>query len=157
MIDEGTHGEPALDLVGRQLPHHGGRAIQAFLAEIDALVAENASADAALMPHFDGLALAKGRLQEATLWLLQNGPSNPDNAGAASADYLNLMAITSLAYMWAKIVKAAQPKAEGDAFYADKLKTGRYFLDRILPETAMHLEKLKTGAASMMALEAEVF
>ena len=156
MIYEGTNGVQALDLVGRKLGLNGGRAVRAFFAELDAFAAE--PADEALKPFIDGLNGAKAQLQEATLWLVQNGLSNPDNAGAASHDYLNLMALTALAYMWAKIVKAAQSKAgSGDAFYANKLITGRYFLERILPETSGHLAKLKTGAEPVMALAADGF
>jgi hypothetical protein len=91
---------------------------------------------------------------------MQNGLQNPENAGAASTDYLHLFALAGLAYMWAQIAKAAQGRiAAGDAdpFYAHKLATGRYFLERILPETGMHLAKLKTGSAAVMALPAEAF
>ena len=42
-----------------------------------------------------------------------------------------------------------------DAFYDTKLATGRYFLDRFVPEGPMHLAKMKAGADSMMALDAE--
>jgi hypothetical protein len=62
--------------------------------------------------------------------------------------------------MWAMMARAAQAKiAEGDTdpFYAEKLVTGRYFLERVLPEAGMHLAKLKTGAETMMALPAEAF
>jgi hypothetical protein len=100
----------------------------------------------------------KAQLQEATGWLMQNGLQNPEEAGAASTDYLHLFGLTALAYMWALIAKAALPKAtDPDPFYADKLATGRYFLDRILPDSAGHLAKLKAGSKSMMALKAEAF
>ncbi len=158
MIYEGTNGIQALDLVGRKLALNGGRAITAFLAELDAYAAE--PADEVAAPFVDGLKSSRAQLQEATYWLVQNGLSNPDNAAAASHDYLNLMALTSLAYMWARMVKAAQSKiaaGETDPFYAAKLVTGRYFLQRVLPEAAVHLAKLKTGAEPLMALAADGF
>ena len=56
------------------------------------------------------------------------------------------------------MVKAAQARVgEGDPFHARKIATGRYFLERILPEAAGHLAKLKTGAESLMALEGDAF
>jgi hypothetical protein len=89
---------------------------------------------------------------------MQHGRENPEEAGAASADYLHLFGLTALAYMWALIAKAASGKAgDSDRFYADKLTTGRYFLDRVLPDSAGHLAKLKAGSKSMMALKAEAF
>ncbi len=158
MIYEGTNGIQALDLVGRKLALNGGRAITAFLAELDAYAAE--PADEVAAPFVEGLKSSKAQLQEATYWLVQNGLTNPDNAAAASHDYLNLMALTSLAYMWARMAKAAQARiaaGETDPFYAAKLVTGRYFLQRVLPEAATHLAKLKTGAEPLMALAADGF
>ncbi|CAN5372803.1 acyl-CoA dehydrogenase C-terminal domain-containing protein [soil metagenome] len=159
LIYEGTNGIQALDLVGRKLAAKGGRAVMSFFAEIDAAVAEH-EADATLKPFAEGLADAKAKLQEATFWLMQNGLANPDNAGAASTDYLHLFGITACAYMWLKMAKAAQDRiAQGDVdpFYTAKLTTGRYFLARILPDCASHLAKLKNGAETMMALPAEAF
>src|SRR5438045_5926616 len=52
MIYEGTNGVQALDLVGRKLPANGGRALMAFLAELDAFAAE--PADEVAAPFVDG-------------------------------------------------------------------------------------------------------
>lgn len=159
LIYEGTNGVQALDLVGRKLAAKGGRAVMTFSAEIDAFVAEN-SGEAALKPFLDGLADVKARLQEGTFWLMQNGLQNPDDAGAAANDYLHLFGLTALSYMWAKMAKAAGAKiaaGDSDPFYANKIATGRYFLDRVLPDAAGHLAKLTTGAESMMALDAGAF
>ena len=159
MIYEGTNGVQALDLVGRKLGSNGGRSVMTYFAEIDALVAESAGSET-LKPFSDGLAGAKAQLQEATLWLMQNGLANPDDAGAASTDYLQLFGLTALAHMWLLIVRTADEKireGSADPFYANKLVVGRYYLERVLPETAAHLAKLKTGSATMMALPAYAF
>lgn len=159
MIYEGTNGIQALDLVGRKLPAQGGRAIMSWFAEIDAFVSENGQTES-LKPFVDGLADAKKKLQDGTMWMMQNGMANPDNAGAASTDYLNIFGITALAYMWAQMAKVAQAQVDGgstDPFYANKLMTGRYFVERILPDTGAHLAKLKTGADVLMAMPADQF
>lgn len=159
MIYEGTNGIQALDLVGRKLPAQGGRAIMSWFSDIDAFVAEN-GADGPIKPFVDGLADAKKKLQEATMWLMQNGMGNPDNAGAASTDYLNIFGVTALAYMWAQMAKAAQAQVDAgstDPYYANKLMTGRYFVERILPDAGAHLKKLKTGADVLMQMPAEAF
>ncbi|NBU27865.1 MAG: acyl-CoA dehydrogenase, partial [Caulobacteraceae bacterium] len=159
LIYEGTNGVQALDLVGRKLAANGGRAVMSFFAEIDGFI-EAGSADPALAPFLDGLAGAKAQLQDATMWLMQNGLANPDNAGAASTDYMHLFGITGLAFMWAQIARACLARAasgDHDPFYANKLVVGRYFLERILPETGAHLTKLKTGSATLMSLPAEAF
>jgi len=159
MIYEGTNGIQALDLVGRKLPSQGGRAIMTWFGDIDAFVSENAGNEA-IKPFVDGLADAKAKLQEGTMWLMQNGMANPDNAGAASTDYLNIFGVTALAYLWAQMAKAAQAKIDAgdtDPFYVTKLQTGRYFVERILPDAAAHLTKMKTGADVLMAMPAEAF
>jgi alkylation response protein AidB-like acyl-CoA dehydrogenase len=160
MIYEGTNGIQALDLVGRKLPSNGGRAIMSWFGDVDAYVAEHGDAGDAVKPFIDGLAESKKTLQEATMWLMQNGMANPDNAGAASTDYLNIFGLTALAYVWAQMAVAAQKQIDAgstDPFYVAKLQTGRYFVERILPDGAAHLKKLKTGADVLMTMPAEAF
>src|SRR6185503_7133197 len=75
LIYEGTNGVQALDLVGRKLAANGGRAVMSFFADLDAYVAAH-QGDEALKAFVDGLAQAKAQLQEATMWLMQNGLAN---------------------------------------------------------------------------------
>ena len=92
--------------------------------------------------------------------MVPNGLQNPDNAGAASTDYMHLFGLTGLAYMWALMAKAANAKiaaGSSDPFFTTKLVTGRYFIERVLPDAGAHLAKLKTGSATLMALPAEAF
>ena len=157
LIYEGTNGVQALDLVGRKLAANGGRAVFTFFAEIDDFIGENDNNED-LKPFIESLRSAKAQLQEGTTWLMENGMKNFDNAGAASSDYLQLFGLTAFAYMWTKMAKVALEKRNGgDPFYETKLKTGRYFMDRVLPEAASHLAKVKAGADAMMALEPDYF
>ncbi|MHA6287378.1 acyl-CoA dehydrogenase C-terminal domain-containing protein [Maricaulis sp. CAU 1757] len=158
LIYEGTNGIQALDLVGRKLAMNGMRPITSFFNELDEFVA--AGGDEATQPFINAVADTKGKLKQATDWLMNNALENFDHAGAASHDYLNLFGLTCLTYMWAKMAKAAAAKVaagDKDPVYANKLVTGRYFLDRWVPEAAMHLAKVEAGADTMMALEAEAF
>lgn len=159
LIYEGTNGVQALDLVGRKLAAKGGRAMFSFFAEMDDFLGEH-DGNADLADFTAPLAKAKAELQEGTTWLMQNGMTDFNNAGAASTDFLHLFGLTTFAYMWARMAHVAlQKKAEGstDPFYDDKLVTAQYFMERVLPDTAAHLVKLKTGAGTMMALAADRF
>jgi acyl-CoA dehydrogenase len=161
MIYEGANGIQALDLVGRKLAQNGGRAVQAFFKEVGEFCEEN-RADEKMAPFTKQLKKGLNDLQAATMWLMQNGMQNPDNAGAASTDYLHLFGLVSLGYMWGQMVKVAQGKlaagaGEAASFYENKLVTGRYFMERVMPETAAHLARISSGAGSMMALPAEAF
>ncbi len=157
LIYEGTNGIQALDLVGRKLASKGGRAIFSFFAELDDFIAAHDD-NKELALYLDGLKEAKARLQEGTNWLMQNGMTDFNNAGAASHDYLHLFGLTVLAYMWTKsALVALEKKGSGDPYYEEKLLTGRYFMERMLPDSASHLARIKTGAGTMMALPAEQF
>jgi acyl-CoA dehydrogenase len=161
MIYEGANGIQALDLVGRKLGQNGGRAVQAFFKEVGEFCEENRSNEA-MASFTKGLKKGLNDLQAATMWLMQNGMKNPDNAGAASTDYMHLFGLVALGYMWARMVKAAQEKlasgADGsEEFYNNKIATGRFFMERIMPESSAHLARISAGADSVMALSSEAF
>ena len=159
MIYEGANGVQALDLVARKLPKDGSRALMAFLGEVAQFLAAE-KGDAALAPYLGGLQAALGHLQQASLWLSRNGVADPNNAGAASTDYMHLFGLTALGYMWARVVKAVlarQGKGESNPALDAKLILAKFFSERMLPETAAHLARLSAGASTLMALPAEAF
>lgn len=159
MIYEGANGIQALDLVGRKLGRDGGRAITAFFNEVSTFAKENA-ADEALKPYIAPMSASLQHLQQATMWLMQNAMAKPDNAGAASTDFLHLFGLVTLAYMWARMAKVAQDKLASfgeQPYLKTKLVTGRFFMERMLPETALRLSRIQAGAGSMMELPAEAF
>jgi hypothetical protein len=103
---------------------------------------------------------AVGHLQQAMGWLMQNGMANPDNAGAAATDFMELFGLVVFGYMWAKMAKVANDKiaASGPTPYLKtKLVTGKFFMERMIPETAAHLARLQSGSATTMELAAEAF
>ena len=159
MIYEGANGIQALDLVGRKLPRDGGRAVMAFFTEVAAFAKEH-GADDAMKPYVLPLSNALGHLQQATTWLMQNAMTKPDNAGAAATDYLQLFGFVALGYMWARMAKVTLDKIAGGGatpYLSTKLVTGRFFMERMLPETALHLARIQTGSATTMELAAEAF
>ncbi len=159
MIYEGANGIQGLDLIGRKLPKDGGRAMQAFFAEVQGFI--KAHGDEAMKPYVGPLAAALGHLQQATMWLMQNALAKPDNGGAAATDYLCLFGLCALGYMWCRMVECAQAKLAAGDGVAERMKakliTGRFFMERLLPETGAHLARIQAGAASMMELPAEAF
>ena len=159
-IYEGANGIQALDLVGRKIPAHLGRGLRAFFHPIDAFIQEN-MADPQMQEFVMPLAKSFARLQTATQHVALEGMKNPDEAGAASSDYLKMFALVALAHMWALMAKRAQERlaegAEDADFYENKLKTARFFMDRMLPDTSSLLSKVTAGADSMMAMDAAAF
>ncbi|GEP04587.1 acyl-CoA dehydrogenase C-terminal domain-containing protein [Methylobacterium oxalidis] len=160
MIYEGANGIQAMDLIGRKLPRDGGRAMMAFLGEVQTFIKDH-NEDEVLKAFTGPLQAALNDLQGATMWFMQNAFAKPDNAGAGATDYMHLLGLVAMGYMWARIAKAAAARKQEDAGSAErmdgKLVTGRFFMERVLPETALRLTRIKAGADSTMALPVEAF
>jgi alkylation response protein AidB-like acyl-CoA dehydrogenase len=160
MLYEGANAIQALDLVGRKLPQDGGRAIRAFFASVQTEL-EAAKADAALGDIAGPLGDAVGKLQQATGWLAQNGFANPDEAGGAATDYLRIFALVSLGWMWLKLSRAAHSKiGSGDGmaqYYDAKIKTARFFAQKMLPEVGSRFQSLTAGSKTVMEMAVEQF
>jgi len=160
MIYEGANGIQAMDLVGRKLGKDGGRAIMAFFNEVGAFCQENA-ADESMKAFVAPLQQGLGHLQQATMWFMQNAMAKPDNAGAGATDYMHLFGLVAMGYMWAKMAKAAQAKkAQGNGVAEKmdaKLLTGRFFMERLMPETGTRLARISAGSDTTMAMPMEAF
>lgn len=160
MIYEGANGIQALDLVGRKLGANGGRAVMALFKEIGDFCEEN-RADENLSFFTKSLKKGLNDLQASTMWFMQNAMAKPDNAGAGSTDYMHMFGLVVLGYMWAKMAKAANESlaaGTGDAdYFKNKLLTGRFFMEKIMPETALRKIRIEAGADSVMEMAAEAF
>jgi acyl-CoA dehydrogenase len=159
-IYEGANGIQALDLVGRKLGKDGGRAIMAFFNEVQTYLKERADSDE-MNVYLKPLGISLAHLQQASMWFMNNAMAKPDNAGAGSYDYMHLFGLVALGYMWCRIAEASLaklPKADGAAPRLNaKLVTARFFMERMLPETATHLARIQAGAGSTMELPDEAF
>ncbi len=151
-IYEGTNGIQALDLVGRKLAMGGGRLIGRLFALLDDYLSHHAST-----PHAKPLADAVARLQQATLWIVENGPTDPEQAAAAATPYLRLMALTVIAYLWSRMAFEAQTQLEAGtgntALLEGKIISAQYYFDKLLPEAQWLLEDITNGKDSIMALQ----
>ncbi|WP_050386797.1 acyl-CoA dehydrogenase C-terminal domain-containing protein [Bradyrhizobium pachyrhizi] len=159
MLYEGANGIQALDLVARKLPRNNGRAIQAFIGELDHFIEENAK-QVSLARAVSALQDAASDLKSATDKLLKLAMKDPNDAIAGSTDFMHLVGLVSLGYMWCLMIKAAQEKIEaGDTskYLATKLSTGSFFLERILPETALYLRRISIGGKDIVDVPADAF
>lgn len=154
-IYEGTNGIQALDLVGRKLPMNMGRLLRRFFHPVQDFI-ETHQNDPELAAYIFPFAKSFMKLQQATAWVAQQGLKDPNEAGAASTDYLRQFALVAMGYMWVKIVIAAKAKlADGSGeqpkeFYESKLKTARFFFEKMLPESDARFKSMMAGAAPMM-------
>tara|TARA_R110000787_G_scaffold28730_20_gene78354 strand:+ start:11563 stop:13344 length:1782 start_codon:yes stop_codon:yes gene_type:complete len=162
MIYEGANGVQALDLVGRKLAQDGGKHVMAFFDLIKTFIKDNAGQDAEFDKNFlEPLKAASKDLQSAGMYFMQNGMKNPNNALAGSNDFMHMFGHVCLGYMWARMAIAARQaladKGGDPAFFEAKLATGRFYMARQLPATALHLTRIETGAQTVMALDSANF
>ena len=136
---EGTNGIQALDLVGRKMGAHYGRYLRAFFHPVQEFIEQNAS-DPAMEEYTLALAKAFGRLQQAVGATAQKGMGNPNEAGAAAMDLLNLFGYVALGYLWARMVK-----------------TANFYMAKMLPKTGALLSSILAGGNSIMDMEEELF
>ncbi|QUJ75462.1 acyl-CoA dehydrogenase C-terminal domain-containing protein [Sulfitobacter albidus] len=162
MIYEGANGVQALDLVGRKLAQDGGKHVMAFFDLVKSFCKDNADLNEEYARDFiEPLKAASKDLQAAGMYFMQNGMKNPNNALAGSNDFMHMFGHVCLGLMWAMMGKAsteALANGTSDAtFHETKLATGRYYMARQLPATALHLTRIQSGADTVMALDAANF
>ena len=157
-IYEGANGIQALDLVGRKIPAHTGRYLRSFFHPVQRWIEEQ-STNTELQPFVLSISKAFGRLQLATGHIAQAGLRNPDEGGAAASEYLRLFGLVALGYLWARMAQISIEKQGGDdnAFYAAKIVTARFFMERVLPQTGSLFAAIMSGSSTMMEFPDETF
>jgi alkylation response protein AidB-like acyl-CoA dehydrogenase len=158
-IYEGTTQVQALDLLGRKIMLDQGRAINALIAEIDTFCEQHQD-HVRIGPHANTL---RGKLTDWKALAGEIGVAamkNPDEAGAASVDFLMYSGYVLVAWYWLRLVLAAERKlAEGgDAnFCQGKFKAADFYFARLLPRTLALAASIRAGGSSLMAVADEEF
>lgn len=161
-IYEGTNGIQALDLVGRKMGQSMGRLLRRFFHPVSEYLSCNIN-NAALQEFVIPLAKAFAKLQQSTAVIAQKGLKDPNEAGAASSDYLRQFALVALGYMWVRMAEVADAKLKTDTdpgrkeFFESKIKTARFFFERILPEADARQKMVLSGAKSLMDMQETAF
>ena len=152
-IYEGTNGIQSMDLLGRKVLHLN--LFEGFAGPVSTFV-ETHEDDDQLRDFLAPLAAAHDLLIDATDLIRVRAAAQPEEAGAAAVDYMRLFALVSLAYLWARAAEASLPRSNDD-FHRAKLATARFFMQRILPDTAALHAKIAAGADTVMDLEEAMF
>ena len=159
-IYEGANGVQALDLMGRKTVRSNGELLDILSGEMDEFVASQKDVEA-MHPYLTAFEKCRGRLEEATSSVLASSSDDANAVGAASYSYMELMGLVLYCFMWQRILSAAladQKSGSNDTDYTDALvKTGEFFMQRLLPRTESLLVEITSGAESLMAMRAEQF
>tara|TARA_B110000305_G_C19283455_1_gene560485 strand:+ start:16 stop:999 length:984 start_codon:yes stop_codon:yes gene_type:complete len=161
MIYEGTNAIQALDLVGRKLGKDNGKHALSFFEIITSFIDENKDNLPLNDKFLEKLKLGSKDLQTASLYFMQNGMKNPYDALAGSYDFMHMMGHVCLGLMWSRMAKISMKKLEvncsNSAFYKTKIKTGEFYMERWMPMTSLHLNRIQSGSKTIMSMNAEDF
>ncbi|MXP25231.1 acyl-CoA dehydrogenase [Altererythrobacter indicus] len=158
MIYEGANGVQAMDLAGRKLARDEGKVAESYFSLIQSECdAASAELDFIAVP----LAEAVCDLRETAQWLVKNAGVHPDNLGAGSFAFMQLVGVVSVGFMWLRIAEAAKSKLDADegdrTFYEAKLTIAHHYAERGLAEVPMLKRQAQCGAENLMKLSLEDF
>jgi len=160
MLYEGTTGIQALDLLGRKVLMTQGESLKSFTKVVHKFC-ESQADNRPLQEFINPLARINREWGDLTTRIGMKAMMNREEVGAASVDYLMYSGYVTMAYLWARMAATAQQKldaGEGDRlFYQAKLKTARFYFERILPRTKTLEATIDSGADNLLAMDEDEF
>ena len=148
-IYEGTNSVQAIDLVFRKITDTEtfDNLIKSVEEEIE--ISKN---NQKLSKHIEILTTLKSRLIEFTNWINPNGKTSKNDISASCNDYLKFLGYFCLSYVWLKTLrKSYENHNQNKEFYDDKINTGNYYFEKILPRTETHIKSALSGSKYTMS------
>ena len=147
-IYEGTNSVQAIDLVYRKISSEG--VFENFIKSMDSEI-KNYKNEKNLEIFLNIFEKYKEILVSFTKWMRDKMNSNKDDASAACNDYLKVLGYTALAFAWIKTLKVSFEKQSANKdFYEDKINTGKYYFEKILPRAQSHYVVGTSGSHTTM-------
>ena len=148
-IYEGTNSVQAIDLVYRKISSEG--IFENFIKSMDNEI-KNYKNEKNLESFLNIFEKYKEILVSFTKWMREKINSNKDDASAACNDYLKVLGYTALAFAWIKTLKISFEKQNSNKeFYEDKINTGKYYFEKILPRAQSHYVVGTSGSHTTMS------
>jgi butyryl-CoA dehydrogenase len=147
-IHEGTTAIQGLDLLGRKVHFHEGKAFKYFVEEVEKTIAL-AKQDETLKAYAETLQETLKKLQEVTYKILMELGKNPEAALADATLYLECFGVFAVAWQWLLQGVSIQEALAGDLserennFYQGKLATAKYFFHYELPKVQGLMQRLQ--------------
>ena len=148
-IYEGTNSVQAIDFVFRKVSQKN--IFTNFLSLIDEEIKLCKSIDK-IKDKTLILENLKDVLIDFTKWMDPEGNTPKDDISASCNDYLKYFGYTSLAFVWLKVLrKSYENHSTNKEFYDDKINTGNYYFDKILPRVDSHYKSAISGSKYTMS------
>ena len=157
-IYEGTNGIQALDLVGRKMQRNDGEIIENFFSIINNYL-NNLSTDKKLetivkqfKKSFDELVFIANHLRS-----FNKNKINEINGTAV--EFLQMFSYVSIGYIWLKllIVSIKKNNDNPNEFLKSKIATGKYYFNKVLPQTSFLKDHILSGASNYNDYKDEYF
>ena len=157
-IYEGTNGIQALDLVGRKMQRNDGEIIENFFSIINNYL-NNLSTDKKLetivkqfKKSFDELVFIANHLRS-----FNKNKINEINGTAV--EFLQMFSYVSIGYIWLKllIISIEKNNDNSNEFLKSKIATGKYYFNKILPQTTFLKDHILSGASNYNDYKDEYF
>ena len=148
-IYEGTNSVQAIDFVFRKVSQKN--IFTNFLSLIDEEIKLCKSIDK-IKDKTLILENLKDVLIDFTKWMDPEGKTPKDDISASCNDYLKYFGYTSLAFVWLKVLrKSYENHSANKEFYDDKINTGNYYFDKIVPRVDSHYKSAISGSKYTMS------
>ena len=148
-IYEGTNSVQAIDFVFRKVSQKN--IFSNFLSLIDEEIKICKSIDK-IKDKTLILENLKDVLIDFTKWMDPEGKTAKDDISASCNDYLKYFGYTSLAFVWLKVLrKSYENHSANKEFYDDKINTGNYYFDKIVPRVDSHYKSAISGSKYTMS------
>ena len=148
-IYEGTNSVQAIDFVFRKVSQKN--IFTNFLSLIDEEIKLCKSIDK-IKDKTLTLENLKDVLIDFTKWMDPEGKTPKDDISASCNDYLKYFGYTSLAFVWLKVLrKSYENHSANKDFYDDKINTGNYYFDKIVPRADSHYKSAISGSKYTMS------
>jgi hypothetical protein len=159
-IYEGANGIQALDLMDRKTVRTGGEQFNLLMEEMEEFLASQ-KGNVDMKPYLGKFVEVKLLLVQMTKLVIEKSSDDPDEVGAASYSYMELMGLSLYCFMWQRIILSAieskKRLTDNQVYYDGLIKNGRFFLDKLLPKSLSLAEEIKAGADSLMSVAADQF
>ncbi len=147
-IYEGTNSVQAIDLVFRKITEKS--VFESFVKNIDAEIEISRKNDK-LNRHITSVFELKDTLLNFTRWIDPKGNTSKNDISASCNDYLKFFGYFCLAFIWLKILRKSYENYKSNKeFYDEKINTGNYYFDKIIPRADSHYRSAISGSKFTM-------
>ncbi len=147
-IYEGTNSVQAMDLVFRKITEKN--VFESFVKNIDDEI-EISRKNEKLNRHITNVFELKDTLLNFTRWIDPKGSTPKNDISASCNDYLKFFGYFCLAFIWLKILRKSYENYKSNKeFYDEKINTGNYYFDKIIPRADSHYRSAISGSKFTM-------